>query len=99
MFVRVNIIFEYRERLEKVPNIRQNIHESIYDILYNMDKIVPPVELKNEESKISAQYIFNIGSQEPAEYTDVSKILPLTTVIQIKNLLGILRPCTNPVGR
>lgn len=60
-----------RERLEKVPNIRQNIHESIYDIISHMDKIVPPVELKSEESKESAQFILNLGAQEPPQYTDV----------------------------
>lgn len=55
-----------------MPNIKQNIHESIYDITYNMSKIIPPVELANEESKKSAEYILDIGPQEPPEYTDVS---------------------------
>lgn len=63
--------------MEKVPNIRQNIHESIYDIVFNMDKISPPVELNSEESKASAQYILCSGPQEPAEYTSVSQMLLL----------------------
>lgn len=39
-----------------------------------MDKITPPVSLKSEESKQSAQYILNIGAEEPSEYTEVSAI-------------------------
>ncbi|KAG5877840.1 hypothetical protein JTB14_036975 [Gonioctena quinquepunctata] len=58
------------EKKEKIPYIRQNIHESIYEILSNMDKIDPPIEPDNEESKKSIDYILRIGAQEPTEYTD-----------------------------
>lgn len=53
-----------------MPHIKQNVHESIYDIVYNMDKIFPPVGFKNEASKSSAEYILKIGPEEPLEYTD-----------------------------
>lgn len=62
----------FREKREKVPFIRQNIHESIYDIVSHMDKIDPIVELANEESVKSREFILNIGPNEPSEYTDVS---------------------------
>lgn len=39
-----------------------------------MDKIVPPVELKSEESKRSAEFILNIGPSKLTEYTDVCQI-------------------------
>lgn len=71
-FLQITTVAECRERLEKVPNIRQNIHESIYDIVFNMDKITPPVALTSEESIKSAQYILSIGPEEPKEYTQVS---------------------------
>lgn len=61
-----------REKLDKIPNIKQNIHESIYDIVYHMDKITPPEVIRNEESKASVEYILNLGPNEPSEYTDVS---------------------------
>ncbi|KAJ8975877.1 hypothetical protein NQ317_015210 [Molorchus minor] len=43
--------FTDQERQEKIPFIKQNIHESIYDIAYNMDKIDPPMEISTEETK------------------------------------------------
>lgn len=61
-----------------MPNIKQNIHESIYDIVYNMDKITPPENVQNEETKASVEYILNLGPEEPSQYTDVSHLVPLT---------------------
>ncbi|XP_018580006.1 guanine nucleotide-binding protein G(f) subunit alpha [Anoplophora glabripennis] len=62
--------FSEVERKEKIPFIRQNIHESIYDIVSNMSKINPPVEIHSVESKTSVEYILNLGPNEPSEYTD-----------------------------
>lgn len=64
--------YVYREKLDKIPNIKQNIHESIYDIVYNMDKITPPETIQNEETKLSVDYILKLGPDEPPEYTEVS---------------------------
>ncbi|KAJ8927033.1 hypothetical protein NQ314_020596 [Rhamnusium bicolor] len=62
--------FSNQERKEKIPFIKQNIHESIYDIVYNMNKINPPVEIYNEDARESVEYILNVGAEDPAEYTD-----------------------------
>ena len=53
--------------------IRQNIHESIYDLITNMSLLRPPLQLTNEDSEASATYIQNIGPQEPTDYSQVSK--------------------------
>lgn len=64
-----------------------------------MDKIVPPVELKSEESARSAEFILNIGPSEPAEYIDVCQIeLHCNNVVHfIANFPGILRSRANPM--
>ncbi|XP_076268151.1 G protein alpha subunit f [Rhynchophorus ferrugineus] len=62
--------FSDSDRREKIPNIKQNIHESIFDILNNMDKIVPPIEPKDEQAKKSIDYILNLGSNTPDDFSD-----------------------------
>ncbi|XP_066245286.1 guanine nucleotide-binding protein G(f) subunit alpha [Euwallacea similis] len=62
--------FSDEDRRKRIPNIKQNIHESIYDILYNMDKINPPTQVKLEETRNSVEYILNLGTKEPKEYTE-----------------------------
>ncbi|KAF2899725.1 hypothetical protein ILUMI_06451 [Ignelater luminosus] len=62
--------FSEKEKQDKIPNIKQNIHESIYTLIYNMDKISPPVELKHDKSKESAEYIIKLGANELVEYPD-----------------------------
>lgn len=64
-----------------------------------MDKIVPPVELKNEENKKSAQYILSIGPQEPAEYTNASKFRLYLNLKSKFRFIGILRSRTGTLGR
>lgn len=68
-------MFVFREKKEKIPFIKQNIHESIYDILNNMNKIDPPTGIENEQTKDSVEYILKVGSEEPAEYSEVSYII------------------------
>ncbi|CAH1163336.1 unnamed protein product [Phaedon cochleariae] len=62
--------FSESEKKEKIPNIRQNIRESIYDILSHMNTINPPEQLEKEESKTAVEYILQLGPKEPIEYTD-----------------------------
>ena len=52
--------------------IRQNIHESIYDLVTNMSLLYPQIYFANEDREISAAYIQNIGPQEPLAYTQVN---------------------------
>ncbi|KAJ9592990.1 hypothetical protein L9F63_015360 [Diploptera punctata] len=61
--------FSESDRQEKMIEIRQNIHESIYDLVTNMHLLHPPVEFASEESRVSAAYIRKIGPQEPSNYT------------------------------
>jgi hypothetical protein len=62
----------HSDRQEKVVDIRQNIHESIYDLVTNMSTLEPPVFLADYTNEISASYICNLGPNEPLSYTQVS---------------------------
>lgn len=61
--------FSESDRQEKVVDIRQNIHESMYDLLTNMSILEPPVCLADDANEISASYIRNLGPKEPLSYT------------------------------
>jgi hypothetical protein len=62
----------HSDRQEKVVDIRQNIHESIYDLVTNLSTLEPPVCLADDANEISASYIRNLGPDEPLAYTQVS---------------------------
>jgi len=70
--VHILYVVVHSDRQEKVVDIHQNIHESIYDLVTNMSTLIPPVVLANDESEISASYIQNLGPKEPSSYTQVS---------------------------
>lgn len=61
--------FSESDRQEKVVDIRQNIHESIYDLVTNLSTLEPPVCLADDANEISASYIRNRGPKEPLSYT------------------------------
>ncbi|PNF43019.1 hypothetical protein B7P43_G09577 [Cryptotermes secundus] len=63
--------FSESDRQEKVVDIRQNIHESMYDLLTNMSILEPPVCLADDANEISASYIRNLGPKEPLSYTQL----------------------------
>lgn len=54
-----------------------------------MGKINPPVEIENENSRNSIQYILNIGQAEPKGYSDVSikEIIIIFKSIERKTIL------------
>nr|CAI5864777.1 unnamed protein product [Callosobruchus analis] len=63
--------FNDQERRDRIPHIRQNIHESIYEILNNMKKINPPVDIHDENRcRYSYEYILNLGPDIPTNFTD-----------------------------
>lgn len=69
--VHVLYVVVHSDRQEKVVDILQNIHESIYDLVTNMSTLRPPVVLASDESEISASYIRDVGANEPSSYTQV----------------------------
>jgi hypothetical protein len=72
--VHVLYVVVHSDRQEKVVDIRQNIHESIYDLVTNMSTLCPPVAFASDESEISDsyKYIRDLGEKEPSSYTQVS---------------------------
>lgn len=72
LFNTLYIFYYYREKREKIFDIYNNIHESIYDLARHMSLLVPPVPFANGKSEISAEYILNLGENRPEVLTDVS---------------------------
>ncbi|XP_063217834.1 guanine nucleotide-binding protein G(f) subunit alpha-like isoform X2 [Bacillus rossius redtenbacheri] len=60
--------FSDSERLAIVSQIRQNVHESIYDIVRNMTQLDPPIDLDDDQSGNSAVYILDLGKQGPQKF-------------------------------
>ncbi|PSN36365.1 hypothetical protein C0J52_22876 [Blattella germanica] len=61
--------FSENDRHEKVTEIRQNVHESIHDLVIHMPVLRPPVTLADKANEASASFIRNLGPAEPASYT------------------------------
>ncbi|CAH1643024.1 unnamed protein product [Spodoptera littoralis] len=60
--------FSVSERAEKANLIRHNIHESIHDIVDNMNILnIPLQKPKNEYSR---EYILKLGPEGPTKYTE-----------------------------
>ncbi|KAF5297898.1 hypothetical protein FQA39_LY11883 [Lamprigera yunnana] len=62
--------FTEQEKQDKIINIKQNIHESIFTLVDSMNKISPPTKLHNEENKKCAKYILDIGPTAPELFTN-----------------------------
>nr|CAH7766390.1 unnamed protein product [Callosobruchus chinensis] len=62
--------FSDQERKDRIPHIRQNIHESIYEILNNMKKIHPPIDIHEHQCRVSYEYILELGPNIPTDFTD-----------------------------
>lgn len=53
--------FSQEEQKEKCIEISKNLQESIFDIVDNMSKIEPIIEICDNEAKASADYILSVG--------------------------------------
>ncbi|RZC43030.1 G-alpha and/or Arf domain containing protein [Asbolus verrucosus] len=62
--------FSEQEKKEKIRSIKQNIHESIHDIVSAMAKIAPPVQLEKAENQTSVEFILKLGPEEPEGYSE-----------------------------
>ncbi|GBP66736.1 Guanine nucleotide-binding protein G(f) subunit alpha [Eumeta japonica] len=60
--------FSQSERIEKIPHIRHNIHESIYDIVCHMDPL--GVSLQHPKNAPAKGHITRLGFDGPAEYDE-----------------------------
>ncbi|XP_046986569.1 guanine nucleotide-binding protein G(f) subunit alpha [Schistocerca americana] len=58
------------ERREKVAEILQNVHESIYDIVRNMRLLNPPLDLENSNNEKSLKYIVQLGPDGPSTFSE-----------------------------
>ncbi|GLV36312.1 G protein alpha f subunit [Carabus blaptoides fortunei] len=62
--------FSESERRERIVDIQQNIHESIYDLIRHMSVLIPSIPFQYEKSEEAAKYIMDMGENQPAEFTD-----------------------------
>ena len=60
----------YSERRDKIPEIYQNIHESIYQLVHYMS--ILGLEYQSCASRQSAEYILTMGETAPEYMNEVS---------------------------
>ncbi len=53
-----------------MKEIRQNVHESIYELVVHMDKLKIPFD--TPQSRKSGEWILDFGKQSPKRLDDVS---------------------------
>ncbi|CAF3794679.1 unnamed protein product [Rotaria sp. Silwood1] len=56
------------ERVDKIPDIKRNIHDSLTSILRALDTISPPVSLEHSENRERATYILTTAHQLDFDY-------------------------------
>lgn len=62
--------FDYRDRIDKIKEIRQNIHESIYELVVHMQKLEIPFD--TPQNSKSGEWILDFGKKSPQHFNDVS---------------------------
>ncbi|GJQ76071.1 hypothetical protein Trydic_g10589, partial [Trypoxylus dichotomus] len=62
--------FTEKEKLEKIPFIKQNVHESIISMVTASSVINPPVKIRDGKTKESAEYILRLGAEPPSTWTN-----------------------------
>ncbi|CAF5187920.1 unnamed protein product, partial [Rotaria sp. Silwood1] len=60
--------FISREKLDKIPDIKRNIRDSLTSILRALDTINPPVRLEHAENQARATYILTTAHQLDVDY-------------------------------
>lgn len=65
--------FSYSERRDKIPEIYQNIHESIYQLVQYMT--ILGLKYQSCASKHSAAFILTMGESAPEYMNEVSLVL------------------------
>ncbi|CAF5027186.1 unnamed protein product, partial [Rotaria sp. Silwood1] len=60
--------FTQQERVDKIPDIKRNIHDSLTSILRALDTISPPVSLEHSENRERATYILTTAHQLDFDY-------------------------------
>lgn len=73
------IITPYREKLSKVYEIRQNIHEAIYELITQVERLQVPFD--TPQSQAAAIYLKAIGTQVPVTISYVRDIFFLKYII------------------
>ncbi|CAF4819022.1 unnamed protein product [Rotaria sp. Silwood1] len=60
--------FTPQEKLDKIPDIKRNIRDSLTSILRALDTINPPVRLEHSENQARATYILTTAHQLDVDY-------------------------------
>jgi hypothetical protein len=55
-----------------------------------MDKLDPPVQLENPDNQASAEFILNLGSKEPSDYTEVRQEFAKSVTVYVFMKTGVL---------
>ncbi|XP_011792046.1 PREDICTED: guanine nucleotide-binding protein G(olf) subunit alpha [Colobus angolensis palliatus] len=62
-------LFQYREKKQKILDIRKNVKDAIVTIVSAMSTIIPPVPLANPENQFRSDYIKSIAPITDFEYS------------------------------
>lgn len=60
----------FRDKIAKIKEIRQNIHESIYELVSHMQKLEIPFD--SLQNRKSGEWITDFGKKSPQNFNDVS---------------------------
>ncbi|CAF1198036.1 unnamed protein product, partial [Didymodactylos carnosus] len=60
--------FTQQEKIDKIPDIKRNIRDSLTSILRAFDIIVPPVQLEHPENQFRVNYILTTAHQIDFDY-------------------------------
>ncbi|CAF0746671.1 unnamed protein product [Didymodactylos carnosus] len=60
--------FTQQEKIDKIPDIKRNIRDSLTSILKAFDAISPPVQLEHPENQISVNYILTTANLIDFDY-------------------------------
>lgn len=63
----------FRDKICKIKEIRQNIHESIYELVAHMQKLEIPFD--TPQNRKSGEWIIDFGKKSPQLFNDVSDVL------------------------
>ncbi|KAL7984408.1 hypothetical protein Chor_002978 [Crotalus horridus] len=71
----------YREKKQKILDIRKNVKDAIVTIVSAMSTLIPPVPLANQENQFRADYIKSIAPLSDFDYTQMMFIASYFGVI------------------
>lgn len=78
----LKLYITYRDKIDKIKEIRQNLHESIYELVVHMKKL--EISFDTPQSQKRGEWILEFGKKAPQHFNDVR-----TTRLQFQSIFGL----------